>query len=98
MKEKITDWDRINMQEAWLNISGMIVFLAFCCYWKLVTYPICIVLPIGFILGPMFLINIYTGMYNQKIDEELLAEQEKKEAQLQAEKDKAKTESQIWIN
>ena len=93
MKEKITDMDRINMQEAWLNISGMIVFLAFCCYWKLVTHPIYIVLPIGFILGPMFLINIYTGMYNQKIDEELQAEQ----AQLQAEVERIRAQSQIWV-
>ena len=53
------------------------------------------VLPLVFLLGPMFLINIYAKIHNQKIDKELLFEQEKKEAEIQAEQDKEEAKSQI---
>jgi ABC-type transport system involved in Fe-S cluster assembly fused permease/ATPase subunit len=53
------------------------------------------VLPLVFLLGPMFLINIYAEIHNQKIDKELLFEQEKKEAEIQAEQDKEEAKSQI---
>ena len=53
------------------------------------------VLPLVFLLGPMFLINIYAEIHNQKIDKEHLFEQEKKEAEIQAEQDKEEAKSQI---
>lgn len=98
---KYTKEDKRYMESMWIDFGVILVFAIPCCSnipglenFGIITG----IIPIVLFFGVIFLIRKYVRAHNQKIDEELQAEQEKKEAQLKAEAERIRTQSQIWVS
>ena len=97
---KYTKEDKRYMESMWIDFGVILVFAIPCCsnIPGLENYGIITgIIPIVLFFGVIFLIRKHVRAHNQKIDKELLFEQEKKEAELQAKADKEKANSQIWV-